>query len=58
MITKPGNTYDSLVANAATRDTFTAPDSTASRPNPGSMADRPRTAFQTTLEEANESDDV
>lgn len=31
----------SMVPNAAARDTFDAPDSTASRPNPGIMEDRP-----------------
>lgn len=45
--TKTGSTYDSFVPNAATRDKFTAPDSTASRPNPGSMEDRPRGPQQT-----------
>lgn len=41
-----GNAYPSFVANTAAIDTFTAPDSIASRPNPGSLTDRPRTANQ------------
>lgn len=36
----------SFVPNAAAIDTFTAPDSTARRPNPESLADRPHTANQ------------
>lgn len=38
--------YDSFVANMAVPDTFMAPDSTSSRPNPGSLKDRPRTPNQ------------
>ena len=53
-----GVSYPPFVANSATRDKFTAPDSTASRPNPGSATDRPRTPYQTTLEEAGESDEL
>lgn len=35
--------YDSFVPSTAAADGFMAPDSTASRPNPESQADRPRT---------------
>lgn len=38
-----GQIIKGLVPNTAVIDTFTAPDSTASRPDPSSMADRPRT---------------
>lgn len=34
--------HDSFVPNTTAIDVFTAPDSTASRPNPGSLTDRPR----------------
>lgn len=44
--TNTGESYDSFVASTAVLDTFTAPDSLASRPNPGSMQDRPRTPNQ------------
>lgn len=39
--------YDSFVPNTVATDKFTAPDSTASRPNPESPQDRPRTPNQT-----------
>lgn len=48
-MTKPvenGNVYPSFVPSAASRDQFTAPDSTASRPNPESLQDRPRAPDQ------------
>lgn len=45
--TNTGKSYDSFVPSAATRDKFTAPDSTASRPNPESKEDRPRGPQQT-----------
>lgn len=38
--------YPSFVSSMAAMDTFMAPDSTASRLNPGSLADRPRTPNQ------------
>lgn len=44
--TKAGTAYPSFVPNAASKDEFIAPDSTASRPNPGSLEDRPRTQNQ------------
>lgn len=39
--------FPSMVPNTAAIDTYTAPDSTARRPNPGSLADRPRKPNQT-----------
>lgn len=42
-----GIQVDSFVANTAAIDKFTAPDSTAKRPNPESLSDRPHTANQT-----------
>lgn len=45
-MSKPIGQYDSFVPNMAVPDTFIAPDSTASRPNPGSREDRPRTPNQ------------
>lgn len=39
--------YDSFVPNMAALDKYTAPDSTARRPNPESLQDRPRTPNQT-----------
>lgn len=47
MNTNSGKVYPSFVSNMAVIDKFTAPDSTASRPNPESHQDRPRTANQT-----------
>lgn len=41
-----GAKYDSFVPNMAAIDKFSAPDSTAKRPNPESLQDRPRTANQ------------
>lgn len=41
-----GKVYKPLIPNGAAIDTFTAPDSTASRPNPNTMEDRPRTQNQ------------
>lgn len=41
-----GKAYPSLVPNMAAIDKFTAPDSTAKRPNPESLHDRPRTPNQ------------
>lgn len=41
-----GNSYPSFVSNMAAADEFIAPDSTARRPDPGSLTDRPRTANQ------------
>lgn len=46
MKTSAGAKYDNLVPNMAAIDKFTAPDSTAKRPNPESLQDRPRTANQ------------
>lgn len=43
---KYGNKYPSFVSNTAAIDKFAAPDSIASRPNPESLQDRPRTANQ------------
>lgn len=37
----------SMVPNTAAADRFIAPDSTAARPNPGSLADRPLRPNQT-----------
>lgn len=44
--TSAGAKYDSFVPNMAALDKFTAPDSTAKRPNPESLEDRPRTPNQ------------
>lgn len=38
--------YEQFVPNMAGIDKFTAPDSTAKRPNPESLQDRPRTPNQ------------
>lgn len=55
MKTNSGKAYPSFVPNMAVPDRFMAPDSTARRPNPESMQDRPRTANQipSTVLEAN-----
>lgn len=44
---QPEQALPSMVPNMAALDKFTAPDSTASRPNPGTLADRPRRPNQT-----------
>lgn len=41
-----GKVYKPLIPNGASIDRFIAPDSTASRPNPESLEDRPRTQNQ------------
>jgi hypothetical protein len=43
----PQEVVDSMVPNTAAIDKYTAPDSTALRPNPESLADRPRVKNQT-----------
>lgn len=45
--TGAGEKFRSFVPNTAAIDTFTAPDSTASRPNAASLNDRPHTPNQT-----------
>lgn len=37
-----GKIINGMVPSSAAIDTFTAPDSMASRPSPGTMADRPQ----------------
>lgn len=44
--TGAGERFDSFVPNMAVPDEFTAPDSTASRPNGATLNDRPRTPNQ------------
>lgn len=46
---KPNEAFPSMVANTAATDEFMAPDSTARRPNPSSLDDRPRTPNQTPI---------
>jgi hypothetical protein len=43
----PQTVVDSMVPNTTAIDKYTAPDSTARRPNPESLADRPRVKNQT-----------
>lgn len=45
---KTGDALPSMVPNAASYDSFYAPDSTSKRPDPTSMADRPRKPDQFT----------
>lgn len=46
MSTNNPGALGSLVSNTAAADKFLAPDSLASRPNPESLDDRPRTPLQ------------